>query len=78
MSISHWPRIAATCWKILGAIMPSRCGLKIVPTSLAALRGRQFDAVAAVGDGPAVLAAEAAAGAGHSLPSAGRGARLPR
>lgn len=32
-----------------------------VAGSLEALRGRQFDAVAAVGDGPAVLAAEAAA-----------------
>ncbi len=32
-----------------------------VPGSLEALRGRRFDAVAAVGDGPAVLAAEAAA-----------------
>jgi formate-dependent phosphoribosylglycinamide formyltransferase (GAR transformylase) len=32
-----------------------------VTGSLEALRGRQFDAVAAVGDGPAVLAAEAAA-----------------
>jgi biotin carboxylase len=33
---------------------------KDVPASLEALRGRQFDAVAAVGDGPAVLAAEVA------------------
>ena len=35
-----------------------------VPGSLAALEGRKFDAVAAVGDAPAVLAAEAAAAQG--------------
>src|SRR5579859_6476328 len=35
-----------------------------VSGSLAALRGHRFDAVAAVGDAPAVLAAEAAAAMG--------------
>jgi len=35
-----------------------------VPASLEALRGRQFDAVAAVGDAPAVLAAEVASALG--------------
>ena len=35
-----------------------------VPGSLEALRGKRFDAVAAVGDGPAVLAAEVASALG--------------
>ena len=35
-----------------------------VPASLEALRGRRFDAVAAVGDAPAVLAAEVATALG--------------
>jgi hypothetical protein len=42
-----------------------------VPASLAALQGRQFDSIAAVGDRPAVLAAEV-------VPPACRRPRLPR
>ena len=48
------------CSRIRGATAPSQCGFGDVPASLEALRGRQFDAVAAVGDAPAVLAAEVA------------------
>ncbi len=46
--------------------------------SLDTLRGMQFDGVAAVGDGPAVLAAQAAEMLRRAVPSAGRRARLPR